>query len=195
MTTREQGATAVLVADSGEFRGAILFRDHARQGAVHALAALRQAGYTDQRMFTGDRRRAANVIAQELGITQVEAGLLPAQKVEQIEKLQAQGRRPAMAGDGLNDAAALATANVGIAMAGASAVCNSGICGYSCNALGGVYALRIDAQGTWPSRPYIRSGSGTLQFWLRLTLSQSGTALTGTAQLCDQVTPPTLNVR
>jgi Cu+-exporting ATPase len=118
----EQGATPVLVADSGEFRGAILFRDHVRQGALEALAALREAGLVDQRIFTGDRRRAANVIAQELGISQIEAGLLPAQKVEHIEKLQAQGHKPAMAGDGLNDAAALATANVGIAMAGASDV-------------------------------------------------------------------------
>jgi HflK protein len=118
----EQGATPVLVADSGVFRGAILFRDHLRQGALQALAELRQAGLTDQRIFTGDRKRAANVIAQELGITHLEFGLLPAQKVEQIEKLQGQGHRPAMAGDGLNDAAALATANVGIAMAGASDV-------------------------------------------------------------------------
>jgi len=118
----EQGATPVLVADSGEFRGAIFFRDHLREGALQAVAALRHAGLTDQRIFTGDRRRAANAIAQELGITHLEAGLLPAQKVEQIEKLQAQGRKPAMAGDGLNDAAALATANVGIAMAGASDV-------------------------------------------------------------------------
>jgi HflK protein len=118
----EQGATPVLIADSGVFRGAILFRDHLRQGAVQALAALREAGLTDQRIFTGDRRRAASMIAQELGIIHLEAGLLPAQKVEQIEKLQGQGHRPAMAGDGLNDAAALATANVGIAMAGASDV-------------------------------------------------------------------------
>jgi hypothetical protein len=78
-------------------------------------------------------------------------------------------------------------------MAGATAVCNAGICGYSCNALSGVYALRIDAQATWPSRPYVRSGNGTLQFWLRMTLTQSGTSLSGTAQLCDQATPPTLN--
>jgi HflK protein len=118
----EQGATPVLVADSGVFRGTIFFRDHVRQGAVQALAALRESGLTDQRIFTGDRRRAANVIAQELGIAHIEFGLLPAQKVEQIEKLQGQGHKPAMAGDGLNDAAALATANVGIAMAGASDV-------------------------------------------------------------------------
>jgi hypothetical protein len=74
-------------------------------------------------------------------------------------------------------------------MAGATAVCNAGICGYSCNGLSGVYALRINAQTSWPSTQYVQSGSGTAQFWLRLTLSQSGTALSGTAQLCDQATP------
>jgi HflK protein len=118
----EQGATPVLIAEGTAFRGAILFRDHLRQGALEAIAELRVAGLSDLRIFTGDRRHAAGVIAQELGIAQLEAGLLPAQKVELIEKLQAQGHKPAMAGDGLNDAAALATANVGIAMAGASDV-------------------------------------------------------------------------
>jgi hypothetical protein len=74
-------------------------------------------------------------------------------------------------------------------MVGASAVCNSGICGYACNTLNGVYALRINAQTSWPSTQYVQSGSGTAQFWLRVTLSQSGTALSGSAQLCDQATP------
>jgi HflK protein len=118
----EQGATPVLVADGGEFRGAILFRDHVREGTLEALAALRELGLTDQRIFTGDRQRAAEWIARELGISHLEAGLLPAQKVELLEKLRSQGHRAAMAGDGLNDAAALATAHVGIAMAGASDV-------------------------------------------------------------------------
>jgi HflK protein len=110
------------VADGAEFRGAILFRDHLREGTRGALAALRDLGLTDQRIFTGDRKRAAEWIARELEIAHLEAGLLPAQKVELLEKLRSQGHRPAMAGDGLNDAAALATAHVGVAMAGASDV-------------------------------------------------------------------------
>jgi Cu+-exporting ATPase len=118
----EQGATPVLVVDEGEFRGAILFRDHLREGTRAALSALREFGLTDQRIFTGDRKRAAELIAHELGIAHLEAGLLPAQKVELLEKLRAQGHKVTMAGDGLNDAAALATAYVGIAMAGASDV-------------------------------------------------------------------------
>ena len=116
----EQGATPVLVADGEEFRGAILFRDHLREGTLEALSALRAFGLTDQRIFTGDRKRAAELIAQQVGISHLEAGLLPAQKVELLERLRSHGHRPAMAGDGLNDAAALANAYVGIAMAGAS---------------------------------------------------------------------------
>ncbi len=78
-------------------------------------------------------------------------------------------------------------------MPGASAVCNAGICGYSCSSLSGVYALRINAQTNWSSVQYVRSGSGTVQFWLRLTLTQSGTALSGSAQVCEQSTPETRN--
>jgi hypothetical protein len=79
------------------------------------------------------------------------------------------------------------------AMAGATAVCNSGVCGYTCNTLSGVYALRINTQVSWSSTPFVRSGNGTANFWLRLTLTQSGTALTGSAMVCDQATPPTSN--
>ena len=106
----EQGATPVFVADDGHFRGAILFRDHLREGARETLSALRELGLNDQRIFTGDRKRAAELIAHEVGISHLEAGLLPAQKVELLERLRSQGHKPAMAGDGLNDAAALATA-------------------------------------------------------------------------------------
>ncbi|MET0390423.1 MAG: hypothetical protein ABW321_30910 [Polyangiales bacterium] len=67
------------------------------------------------------------------------------------------------------------------------------MCSYSCDGLSGVYALRINAQATWPAKPYVRAGSGQLQFWLRMTLTQSGTSLSGIAQLCDQTTPETRN--
>jgi hypothetical protein len=56
-----------------------------------------------------------------------------------------------------------------------------------------VYALRINAQATWPAKQYVSAGSGQLQFWLRLTLTQSGTTLSGTAALCEQATPETRN--
>ena len=73
-----------------------------------------------QVMLTGDRRRAAEVIAREIGIPNVEAELLPEQKLDRVRQLMSQGRRVAMVGDGINDAPALAAASVGIAVAGAS---------------------------------------------------------------------------
>jgi len=116
----ELGATAVLVADGARLVGAILFRDQVRKGAREALESLREMGLEDQRILTGDRQRVAEYVGREVGVTHIEAGLLPAQKVERIQALLASGRKPTMVGDGLNDAAALASANVGIAVAGAS---------------------------------------------------------------------------
>jgi hypothetical protein len=78
-------------------------------------------------------------------------------------------------------------------MAGASAVCSAGVCGYNCGSLSGVYALRINAQVTWPAKQYVMAGSGQLQFWLRMTLTQSGTTLSGNAAVCAQASPETRN--
>jgi HflK protein len=116
----EAGATAVLVAEGKRLVGAILFRDRVRAGVAEALATLRDLGLEDQRIWTGDRQRAGEYVAREVGIAQVDSGLLPAQKVERVQALIAAGLKPAMIGDGVNDAAALASANVGIAVAGAS---------------------------------------------------------------------------
>ncbi len=98
------GTTVVLVAEGTRLVGGILFRDQVREGVREALAALRELGLDDQRILTGDRQRVAEYVAREVGVTQVEAGLLPAQKVERIQALLASGRKPAMVGDGLNDA-------------------------------------------------------------------------------------------
>jgi Cu+-exporting ATPase len=114
------GATAILVAKDHRLAGAILLRDQIREGVAEALAGLRELGLQDQRILTGDRRRVAEVIAREVGIAQVESELLPAQKLERIQALSSSGQRPAMVGDGVNDAPALASATVGIAVSGAS---------------------------------------------------------------------------
>jgi Cu+-exporting ATPase len=114
------GATAVLVAEGSKLAGAILLRDRLREGAVEALSKLRDLGLTDQRLLTGDNRRAAEVIAREAGIIEVQSEMLPAEKVAAVKTLIAAGRHPVMIGEGLNDAAALASADVGIAVSGAS---------------------------------------------------------------------------
>jgi Cu+-exporting ATPase len=114
------GATAVLVSENGQVAGAILLRDRVREGIREAVRGLRAMGIGYQVMLTGDRRRPAEAMAREIGIDHVEAELLPEQKLERVRQLAAQGRVVAMVGDGINDAAALAAASVGIAVAGAS---------------------------------------------------------------------------
>ncbi len=114
------GATPVLVADDGRLLGAILLRDRVREGIKEAVHQLEHLEITHQVILTGDRRRAAEAIAREIGIPNVEAELLPEEKVEKLRQFLSQGRRVAMVGDGVNDAPALATAHVGIAVSGAS---------------------------------------------------------------------------
>jgi Cu+-exporting ATPase len=114
------GSTAVLVADGEELVGAIFLRDRAREGAREAVRALQQMGITHQVMLTGDRRRAAEAMAREIGIPSVEAELLPEQKLDRVRQFVSEGRTVAMLGDGINDAPALASASVGVAVAGAS---------------------------------------------------------------------------
>ena len=114
------GATAVLVAENERFAGGILLRDRIRAGARHAVHELEHLEITHQVMLTGDRRRAAEAIAREVGIPAVEAELLPEQKLDRIRQLASQGKIVAMCGDGVNDAPALAAAHVGIAVSGAS---------------------------------------------------------------------------
>src|SRR5215472_15344969 len=86
------GATAVLVADGDRLAGAILLRDRIREGIHEAVASLQAMEITHQVMLTGDRRRAAEVVAREIGIGDVEAELLPEQKLERVRQLTAQGR-------------------------------------------------------------------------------------------------------
>jgi Cu+-exporting ATPase len=114
------GATAVLVSEDGQLAGAILLRDRVREGVREAVRGLRSMGIAYQAMLTGDRRGPAEAMAREIGIDRVEAELLPQQKLERVRQLASQGRTVAMVGDGINDAAALAAASVGIAVAGAS---------------------------------------------------------------------------
>ncbi|MFV8978529.1 copper-exporting P-type ATPase CopA [Serratia fonticola] len=115
----ERGITPVLLAANGKPAALIAIRDPLRSDSVSALQRLHQQGY-QLVMLTGDNPVTANAIAKEAGIDRVIAGVLPDGKAEAIKQLQAQGHRVAMVGDGINDAPALAQADVGIAMGGGS---------------------------------------------------------------------------
>lgn len=116
-----QGATPVLLAVDGKAAALFAVRDPLRPDSVEALQRLHRAGYRLV-MLTGDNPTTANAIAKEAGIDEVIAGVLPDGKADAINALQAQGRQVAMVGDGINDAPALAQAEVGIAMGGGSDV-------------------------------------------------------------------------
>lgn len=112
---RKEGATAVFAAIDGKPAGLIAIADPIKEGAPGAVKALKADGLRVV-MVTGDNRVTAEAVARKLGIDEVKAGVLPANKSAEVEALRAQGRKVAMAGDGVNDAPALAAADVGIAM-------------------------------------------------------------------------------
>jgi Cu+-exporting ATPase len=118
---RAQGRTVALVAVDGAAAGLVAVEDPVKESARVALAALGAEGL-EVVMATGDARRTAEAVARQFGLARVEAGLTPEQKRDLVRALQAQGRRVAMAGDGVNDAPALAQADVGIAMGGGTDV-------------------------------------------------------------------------
>jgi Cu+-exporting ATPase len=112
---RAEGATAMFLAVEGRLAGLLTAADPIKPGAAEALAALRAEGLTVV-MVTGDARTTAQAVAARLGIAEVEAEVRPADKAAVVARYQALGQKVAMAGDGINDAPALAAADVGIAM-------------------------------------------------------------------------------
>ncbi|WP_082570962.1 heavy metal translocating P-type ATPase [Cellulomonas sp. Root485] len=116
-TAEADGATAVMVAWDGSPRGVLVLRDPVKPTSAQAVAELRALGLRPV-LLTGDNAGAARAAAREVGISEddVVAHVLPADKVAVVERLQREGARVAMVGDGVNDAAALATADLGLAM-------------------------------------------------------------------------------
>jgi len=112
---RADGATVVYVGVDGHAAGVIAIADPIKATTAAALEALKKQGIHIV-MLTGDHRTTAEAVARRLGITEVEAQVLPDQKSSVVQRLKGQGRTVAMAGDGVNDAPALAAADVGIAM-------------------------------------------------------------------------------
>ncbi|MCW8308068.1 cation-translocating P-type ATPase [Acidiphilium sp. PA] len=111
------GRTVIAVSRNGRALGALALGDTLRPDAARAVASLRKAGMVPV-MVTGDNERAARHVAQEVGIDEVRAGVLPDEKAGIVRRLQADGSRVAMVGDGINDAPALMQADIGIAMGG-----------------------------------------------------------------------------
>ncbi|EJD6507678.1 copper-exporting P-type ATPase CopA [Providencia rettgeri] len=114
-----QGVTPVMLAVDGKVAALLSIRDPLREDSISALARLHKQGFRLV-MLTGDNPVTANAIAKEAGIDEVIAGVMPDGKSAAIEALQAKGHKVAMVGDGINDAPALARADVGIAMGGGS---------------------------------------------------------------------------
>ena len=115
------GKTVVYVAANGALAGLLAIADPIRATSRSAIAQLRAMGLTIV-MLSGDEARTAQAIAREAGIDRVVAGVLPEGKVAEIARLQREGAVVAMAGDGINDAPALAQADVGMAMGGGTAI-------------------------------------------------------------------------
>lgn len=114
---QDSGCTAVAVTRDGEPIGVITVSDQVKETSAEAIAKLRELGLTPH-LLTGDNERAARAVAKQVGIDpeNITAGVLPEDKVAAIERLQGEGKRVAMVGDGVNDAAALARADLGLAM-------------------------------------------------------------------------------
>ena len=112
---RRLGQTVVFAALDGNLGGIICIADPIKESTLPALRELKEHGVRVL-ILTGDSTATAQAIARQLGIEEFEAGVLPEKKAEVVRRLQNEGRTVAMAGDGINDAPALAQANVGIAM-------------------------------------------------------------------------------
>jgi Cu+-exporting ATPase len=143
-----EGKTAMFVAVDGRAAGVVAAADPLKQGSAEAIRALHERGMRII-MATGDNERTARTVAGKLGIDEVRAGVLPEGKKELVEQLRAAGAKVAMAGDGVNDAPALASADVGIAMGtGADVAMESAGITLVKGDLGGIVRARILAEAT-----------------------------------------------
>ncbi|MBS3054453.1 MAG: copper-translocating P-type ATPase, partial [Candidatus Aenigmarchaeota archaeon] len=115
MLLERQGKTVIIIAKNAEAAGLIAVADTVKENSAKAVAELKKMGKRVM-MMTGDNERTARAVAQELGIDEVMAGVLPGDKASRIKKLQSEGHKVAMVGDGINDAPALAQADIGIAI-------------------------------------------------------------------------------
>ena len=111
----KQGKTAMLAAVDGSYAGLVAVADTIKETSTAAIKRMKEMGL-EVIMITGDNKQTANAIAKQAGVDNVIAEVLPEGKAEEVKKLQAQGKKVAMVGDGINDAPALATADIGMAI-------------------------------------------------------------------------------
>src|SRR5699024_4839434 len=111
----QEGKTAMLIAINNEFKGIVAVADTVKETAAEAISSL-QSKNIEVIMLTGDNERTAQAIAKQVGIDHVIAEVLPEEKAQVIEKLKEEGKKVGMVGDGINDAPALAVADIGIAI-------------------------------------------------------------------------------
>ncbi|MBC8569761.1 heavy metal translocating P-type ATPase [Zongyangia hominis] len=115
------GCTAIYLARDKEVLGAVALSDTIKEDAAHAVSLLKEMG-VETAMITGDNAKAAGLIAKQAGLSRILANVLPGDKAGEVQRLKEQGRRVAMTGDGINDAPALAAADVGISVFGGTDV-------------------------------------------------------------------------
>lgn len=155
---RAQGETAVLVGSEQAVWGLVSVRDEIRPEAKEAIAGLHTAGIREIVMLTGDNERTARAIAGELGIDDVRAGLKPEDKSTAVREIAARHGRTGMVGDGINDAPALAAADVGIAMGTGgtdAAIEAADVALIGDDLRGAVYAVRLGRRAQFISRQNI----------------------------------------
>lgn len=116
LNRERSGNTAIFATVEGKVEGIFSIADQIREDAPRALAEMRKNGIKKIVMLTGDNKHTAELVAKELNLDEFYAELLPQNKVEYVKKLKDEGRMVAMAGDGINDAPAIATADIGLAM-------------------------------------------------------------------------------
>ena len=163
---RAKGETVLFVVVDGHVAGFLGIADPVKDEAREAIRALKGEGIRLV-MLTGDTRTNAEIVARALGIDEVEAGVLPGQKGDVVKRLKAEGRTVAMAGDGINDAPALAEAHVGIAMGTGTDVALQSA---------GVVLLRGDLRGIARARALSRATMRNIRqnLWLAFVYNAVG---------------------
>ncbi|WP_336037961.1 heavy metal translocating P-type ATPase [Halobacterium yunchengense] len=201
-----EGKTVVLVGTDEELEGVIAVADEVRPEAEAAVRRLRELGVEHTVMLTGDNERTAAAIAEQVGVDDYRAELLPEEKVDAVEALTAEYDAVAMVGDGVNDAPALATATVGVAMGAAGTdtaleTADIALMGDDLSRLPYLYDLSNRANGVirqnvWSSlaaKAVLAAGVplGYVPIWLAVLAGDAGmtTAVTANAMRLSRVTP------